>query len=1168
MRAPPSQNFGSRPGGGQIVEDAVPSRGFPLEAQQQFGCQVRKYPSFMATLGRTRMEAESHPEKATDPAVRTFLFADIRGYTRFIVEQGDAAGVRFIERFASLARRVLTAGHGEILSLTGDEVFAVFVSAREALRTARALQAGFIEASVNDPSIPIEVGIGLDTGEAVQSGDTYLGAAVNLAARLCKLAGPQEVLASDGVVHVARKLDGIRYTERGLAQLKGFREPVRVFQVVEETPESAAGPPAGGSRAAWLASEPSLPIGAFLGALPSTELVAREDELRRALAAADAAAAGKGRLVLLAGEPGVGKTRLEQEVMLNVRNRQFLVATGRCYEIHQSVPFYPFTDLLTEAYTASPPALRESVPERWPYLCRLLPELKTENPSSNANTTEEQQRLFRAVTGFLQAVSAELPVALLLDDLHCADGASLELLEHLARHTRADRILLVGTYRDAEVSRHHPLEAALRDLMREDLVERIPVRRLESEGAARLIAATLGEGEVSRELVAMIHRQAEGNPFFTQQLVRFLVERGDVYKAEGRWIQRPLRQIEVPDSIRSVIGQRMERLKDSTQEVLREASVLGPKFLFDTLVRVSGRAEIDVEDALEEARVAGLVEEGQRDQYAFDHALTQQALYAELPVRRRRRLHLAAAEALEQLAEGSRLRFSTELAWHFVEAAQEERALPYALAAGDYARSVFAYREAERQYTTALEVAEQARNTRGEVDALARRAQLRENSFQGKGAAHDYERLLEAALGSGDRPLELQARLGLAGAYYIVALDETEGDSISRSRAMYESAQALAGELGDKRAMVLALLGTRWFTDFWPELRDRWRGNVREALAVSQQIGDEELVLECELATWRNGTRPEAEPRSARLVRQLKERQDPFRLNLLYFSMMWAQLDWAEFERAVETCDAGIRLTEEIGVPPVQYPTLKAVALAHLGRFGEAWEALQREVTDAEHPFGRAMQALGMGVYYFELQAGERATEALRDLLQRARGLRRAWMTRWGLVLLARSLLRTRPLDPATVREIREELRVLGPQVPHDVSAEILLAEKQAEAALLDAEAAVVEASAEDRTADLLDARELQVRVLLELGRATEALSRVEEACRIAEERHALSLVWRLQALKARALAKVGNSTEASEAVSQAAANVRRLGDTIRDPQLRHEFFAAPSVASVLRTAE
>jgi class 3 adenylate cyclase/tetratricopeptide (TPR) repeat protein len=1110
------------------------------------------------------MEVDSHPENATSTAVQTFLFVDIRGYTRFITERGDAAGVPLIEKFLSLARRVLTGRHGQIIGLAGDEAIAVFASAREAIRAAVELQASFSEASTADPSMPLQVGIGLDTGEAIRGGDTYVGAALNLAARLCKLAGPQEVLASEGVEHVAGKLDGIGYAERGLVQLKGFREPVRVIQVVDETRESNLGQMGGRSMGEQSTSEASLPIGAFLGALPSTDLVARDQEMQRALAAADAAGAGRGRLVLLAGEPGVGKTRLAQEIMLTVRNRRFLVATGRCYEVHQSIPFYPFTDALTEVYNTCPPALRATVAARWPYLCRLLPELKTETLPAAQNSPEEQQRLFRAVTGFLQAVAAELPVAILLDDLHCADGASLELLQHLARHTHADRFLIVGTYRDAEVSRHHPLESALRDLMREDLVDRIQIRRLEPEGTAKLIAVTLGEGEVSRELNAMIHQQAEGNPFFTQQLVRFLVERGDVRREAGQWVQRPLHKVEVPESVRSVVVQRMERLGEKTQDVLREASVLGQTFMFDALVRLVGRAEVEVEDALEEARAAGLVEESQRDQYTFDHALTQQTLYAELPTRKRRRLHLAAAEALEQLPEGPRLRHSAELAWHLIEAAQEERAIPYALAAGDHARSVFAYREAERQYTSALELAEQAGKSQGEVDALVRRAQLRKDTFQGKEAVRDYERLLEIARSGGDSRLELAARLGLAGASYIVALDETEGDVISQCRAMYESAYTLASQLGDKRAMVQALLGTRWFSDFWPELQDRWRDNGQEALAISRQIGDEELILECELPTWRSETRREAEVRSARLVRQLKDRHDMFRLNSLYFSMMWAQLDWAEFDRVAETCDAGIHLAEEIGVPPVQYPTLKAFALLRLGRYGEAWEALQREVTDAEHPFGQAMQALGIGLYYFELQAYDQAVDVFRDLLRRAKQLKRVWMTRWGTELLARSLLRAQRLDADALKEIREGLRVLGSQVHHNVTAEVLLAEGKAEAALAEVEEAAAKAKAGEHTAEVLDALELQVRILLDLGRTEEGLKLVEDACRMAKERHALPMLWRLLALKGWALSKGENSAGAREALSEAAAIVRRVGDSISDPQLKRGFFASSSVASVL----
>lgn len=751
--------------------------------------------------------------EASPTLVRTFLFADIRGYTRFTQEFGDEAAARLAAKFAMVARECLTAREGQIIGLQGDEAVAVFSSARQALRGAVELQARFDHESSLDPSLPLLVGVGLDTGEAVQVANDYIGAALNLAARLCKLAGPHEVLASEAVVHIARKLDGIAYAERGSAQLKGFADPVRIIHVVPEG-DGTVGESA--QQAPTARVDTTLPIGAFLGALPASLLVARESEMQRLLAAVDAVASGNGRLVHLSGEAGVGKTRLAQEVMLSARNRNFLIATGRCYELHQSVPFYPFLDALATVYSTCPPALRAALPRRWPHVARLLPDLNLELPPSGSNPQEEQQRLFRAVTGFLQAIAAEVPVAVLLDDLHLADGTSLELLQHFARHTRADRILLLGTYRDVEVSRRHPLEAVLRDLTREELVERIAVGRLEETATSELIGATLGERNVSDQLVDLIYQRTEGNPFFVQQLLRFLVERGDVYQEKGRWAQRALEKIEVPESVRSVIAQRLARLREATQEMLQNASVLGLTFRFEALSQFGGRTDEELEAALEEAGSIGLVREAGTDSYAFDHTLTQQALYTELPGRRKRRLHLAAAEALERSPVGSRARHSAELAWHFLEAAQGERALPYAIAAGDQARAVFANREAERHYTTALEIAAHLGDTEREAEALARRARVYLGMFRGKAALQDYERLLEGSRKRGDRDQELAAMLGVAEASYEVALDETEKDQASRCREMYEAAYALAQELNDQRAMARALLGTRWFADFWP----------------------------------------------------------------------------------------------------------------------------------------------------------------------------------------------------------------------------------------------------------------------------------------------------------------------------------------------------------------
>lgn len=633
-------------------------------------------------------------------AVRTFLIADVRGYTRYTVEQGDEAAARLAARFAAVTRETVAAHEGEVIELRGDEALAAFSSARRALRAAVALVDAFAAEPAADPAAPIKIGVGLDAGEAVPVEGGYRGAALNLASRLCSLAGPGEVLASEGVTHLARKVDGLVYGERGAVQLKGFDTPVKVVEVRlvsegEQAPGQVAVLDEGGGR--------ELPIGSYLGALPANRVVGRAAEMDRLLQVIGAVSGGRGRLLLLAGEPGAGKTRLAQEVTLALHHRDFVMAAGRCYEPQQSVPYFPFLEALTALYAAAPPDIRADVPRRWSELARLLPALGL--PIAGHAGTQDQQRLFWAVTGFVQTLAQRSPVALLLDDLHWADAASLALLQHLARHTSGDRVFLLGTYRDVEVNRQHPLEAALRDLGREGLIERLEVRRLSWEETRDLIAAVLGQEEISEEFAGLLYRRTEGNAFFVEQVLHAMVERGDIYRKDGRWDRKRIDEIEVPESVRSVVGQRLSRLAPETQEILREASVLGQAFRFDELLAMSGRPEAELERRLDEAMAAGMVRDAGRDRYGFDHALTQAALHAELSGRRRRRWHLAAGQALEDLPDDRREERAGELAWHFLEGDDPARALRWSLAAGGGAERVYAHSDAEYHYRTALQLA-------------------------------------------------------------------------------------------------------------------------------------------------------------------------------------------------------------------------------------------------------------------------------------------------------------------------------------------------------------------------------------------------------------------------------------------------------------------------------
>jgi tetratricopeptide (TPR) repeat protein/transcriptional regulator with XRE-family HTH domain len=475
--------------------------------------------------------------------------------------------------------------------------------------------------------------------------------------------------------------------------------------------------PRGGVLPTATQAPATTPTGGFLGAVPEGSLIGRETELSAILAAIEAVVQGSGRLLAVAGEPGVGKTRISQEATLACRDRGFIVATGRCYEPHQSVPYYPLLEALTLLYGAAPDPVRAQVPTRWPQLMRLLPEQQSGAlPATDASPQEEQQRLFWAVTGFLQAISEVAPVALLLDDLHWADDASLDLLQHLARHTRAHRVLLLGTYRDVEVGRQHPLGKALHDLERERLLERIRVRRLGHEGTVRLIADRMGQ-DLSDEFAELVYRHTDGHPLFVHEVLRALIERGDVYRRDGRWESRGVAEIGVPESVRATIADRVSRLSEHAQQSLREASVLGQAFDFEDLQAIANVSEDELEAALEEALAAGLVYES-GDGYVFSHALTQQALYTELPKRRRRRLHLAVAEALERLAEPVRRKRAAELAGQFREGGAPERAFPYTLLAGDHAVSVYAPTDAERYFREALRLARALDDRDGEARVL------------------------------------------------------------------------------------------------------------------------------------------------------------------------------------------------------------------------------------------------------------------------------------------------------------------------------------------------------------------------------------------------------------------------------------------------------------------
>jgi tetratricopeptide (TPR) repeat protein len=450
--------------------------------------------------------------------------------------------------------------------------------------------------------------------------------------------------------------------------------------------------------------------------------VGREHELRQLQAAFDSATSGQGSLAVVVGEPGIGKTSLCEQLATYSTIRGGRALVGHCYEEGSlSLPYLPFVEAMRSYVLArEPDGLRAELGTGVGEVARIVSEIRERlhvepSPANPADAEEERYRLFQAVSGFLSNASAVQPLVIVLEDLHDADRGTLDLLVHMARNLQGTRLLLVGTYRDVEVDRAHPLSGALAELRRGGDIPRLLLRGLTADEVQRMMSQLSGQ-EVPWRLAEAVHRQTEGNPLFIQEVLRYLVEEGLIKREDGRWRRAsediPL-ELGIPEGLRDVIGKRLSRLSAETNTVLAMAAVMGREFRLDVLTRVAGLDDEALETALAEARSVAVVEErtapGGAVSYRFTHAFFRQTLYEETIAPKRIRLHQQVARALEAVY-GKRLEeHAAELAEHYAyssDPADLAKAVAYGELAAQRAMSVYAYGEAERHLEQALKVQE------------------------------------------------------------------------------------------------------------------------------------------------------------------------------------------------------------------------------------------------------------------------------------------------------------------------------------------------------------------------------------------------------------------------------------------------------------------------------
>ncbi|MFQ6030772.1 MAG: AAA family ATPase, partial [Dehalococcoidia bacterium] len=429
------------------------------------------------------------------------------------------------------------------------------------------------------------------------------------------------------------------------------------------------------------------------------------DDLRAAL---DDTLSGHGHLIMLVGEPGIGKTRTAQELAVAAESQGVHVFWGRCYEEEGVPPYWPWVQLI-RSYVQQID-LEQLGSEMGPgavHIAEIVSEVGEKLPGLESPPTLDPEharfRLFDSITTFLKNAAQARPLMLVLEDLHWADKPALSLLQFLTREMGGSRLLVVGTYRDVEMSRQHPLFDTLAQLSREPVFRRELLGGLSQEDTGQFISATAGLNP-PQMLVESIYAHTEGNPFFMTEVIHLLSERGELLGEEtGR-----TESIGVPESVREVIGQRLNRLSDRCNRTLTTASVVGREFSLGQLGRLlDDLSEEELLEALEEASAARIIEELSRapESYQFSHALIQETLVSDLSVARRIRLHARIGEALEEMHAAEIEAHASELAHHFARAEPvlgTDKLVRYSRIAGERALSTYAWEEAGVHFTRAL----------------------------------------------------------------------------------------------------------------------------------------------------------------------------------------------------------------------------------------------------------------------------------------------------------------------------------------------------------------------------------------------------------------------------------------------------------------------------------
>ena len=635
---------------------------------------------------------------------------------------------------------------------------------------------------------------------------------------------------------------------------------------------------------------------AALDRITDSGFVGRERETEKLRAAIDDAVGRRGRTVLVSGESGIGKTRLASEVAAYAALRGAQVLWGRCYAGAGAPAYWPWVQVIRDyARDHDAETVASDLGSGAFEIAQIVSEVRERIPeipeSPPLDAEQARFRLFDSVSRFLIGASERQPLAIFLEDLQQADRPSQMLLAFVARELARSRVFLLGTYRDDELPGDHYLNEVLTALSRERGYARIKLRGLSDQHVKAMLEAVLQQPLEQRDeltLADAVCRESEGNPYFTEEIIRHLIDSEVLDWRDGRWVTdiRDGEGLGIPRGVREVVSHRLEKLPAETLELLSTAAVIGREFDLQILTHVSGLEAGAVLARMQPALDGAIVRQatGEPGRYVFAHGATRDALYDDLPAVRRSQLHIAAGEALEELYEDRIESHLSAIAYHFARAAPRgdvAKAADYAWWAGERAAATYAYEDAVSLYATALRLfdtlsevvpqrrcdlllalgdaqwrageAEGARKTFGEAASTARELALNDHYARaalgyggGPGGFSITDRADEQLVAMLDEALEvLPARDSALRVTVLARLALELRCKGALEEADRASAQAIemAERVGDTKILLLAMHSRQWST-LGPDRIDEAIASGEEMVRLARIVGDRDMEFE------------------------------------------------------------------------------------------------------------------------------------------------------------------------------------------------------------------------------------------------------------------------------------------------------------------------------------